>query len=182
MHSWRVLILPYIEQNDLYKAYNFEEAWDGPNNRKLAARMPNLYALPGEERPGNTTANYLAVVGPETIWHEAAGVPMEDVKESTSHTILMVENKGAGVHWMEPRDLEFAQMDFTLNSPKGISSRYVDPAVVMVDCSVFRLTEKMDPEALRAMLTINHGDKVAWDEGHGWYLLPDGRQRPVRQP
>ena len=36
MHSWRVLILPFLEQRELYNAYNFAEPWDGPNNRKLA--------------------------------------------------------------------------------------------------------------------------------------------------
>src|SRR5437016_5175694 len=37
-HSWRVLILPFIEQQRLYNEYNFDEPWDGPNNRKLASR------------------------------------------------------------------------------------------------------------------------------------------------
>ena len=35
MHSWRVLLLPYLDRSDLYKAYDFTEPWDGPNNRKL---------------------------------------------------------------------------------------------------------------------------------------------------
>src|SRR5262245_46261269 len=120
MHSWRVLLLPYIEQNDLYKEYRFDEPWNGPNNRKLASRMPPTYFLHGEERPGNTTTNYLAVVGAETVWQGATGVSMDAVKDGTSSTILIVENKGAGVHWMEPRDLVFAEMDFKLNNPKGI--------------------------------------------------------------
>jgi hypothetical protein len=181
IHSWRVLILPYISQNDLYKEYSFNEPWDGPNNRKLASRMPSVYALHGELRPENTTTNYLAVVGPETIWQGSTGVSIQAVK-SSSHTILLVENKGAEVHWMEPRDLLFAQMEFTLNNPKGVSTRYVDPAVVMLDCTVFRLTNKMEPETLRVLLTINGGEKVAWDDEHGWHLLPNGRQRPVPNP
>jgi len=73
MHSWRVLILPYIEQNELFKEYRFDEPWDGPNNRKLASRMPKVYALHGEERPDNVTTNYLAVVGPETFWRAGEG-------------------------------------------------------------------------------------------------------------
>ena len=182
MHSWRVLILPYLEQNDLYKEYNFDEPWDGPNNRKLASRMPRMYALHGEEHPGNTTTNYLAVVGPETIWQGSKGVAVDAVKDGASNTILIVENKGADVHWMEPRDLSFAQMDFTLNSPNGISSRYLDPAVVMVSCTVFRLTKSVEPATLRAMFTINGGEKVAGDPENGWHLLPDGRRRPVMHP
>jgi len=179
MHSWRVLILPYIDQGDLYKEYHFDEPWDGPNNRKLASRMPAVYALHGEERPGNTTTNYLAVVGAETIWHGSKGVSRDAVKDATSTTILLVENKGAGVHWMEPRDLSFAQMDFMLPSPNGISSRFIDPAVAMADGSVVRLTPKMTADVLRAMLTINGGEKLGFDQEQGWQVLPDGRQRLV---
>jgi Protein of unknown function (DUF1559) len=177
MHSWRVLILPYIGQEDLYKEYRFDEPWDGPNNRKLASRMPRTFALHGEDRPGNTTTNYLAVVGPETIWQGPVGVPQEAIKDGLSNTILIVENAGAGVHWMEPRDLFFADMDFTLNSPNGVSSTFLKPAVVMADCSVMTLNKNVEPQTLRAMLTINGGEKVVCDEKHGWHVLPNGRER-----
>ena len=170
--------MPYLEQSDLYKQYNFNEPWDGPNNRKLASRMPPIYALHGERGLGNTTTNYLAVVGPPTIWQGSRGLPIEALKDGSSQTILIVENKGADIHWMEPRDLSFADMDFKLDSPKEISSRYVDPAVVMVDCTIYRLTKKVEPETLRAMLTINGGEDVTWGQEKGWHLLPDGRLRP----
>jgi hypothetical protein len=180
MHSWRILILPYIDQLPLFQAYDFKERWDGPKNQALASRMPRVYALSGEERPGNTTTNYLAIVGSETVWQ--GGVAHESIKDGAGQTILMVENKGADVHWMEPRDLVFAQMDFTLNNPQGISTRYVDPAVVMVDGTIYRLTKNVEPATLRAMFTIAGGEKVAWDQEHGWHLLPDGRQRPAAEP
>jgi hypothetical protein len=173
-----VLILPYLEQGGLYKDYDFNEPWDGPNNRKLAARMPRVYALHGEERPGNTTTNYLAVVGPETIWQGSTGVSPDRVKDRHGETIMIVENKGAGVHWMEPRDLSFADMDFTFNSPKGVSSRYLDPAVLMLDTTLYRLTKELAPETLRALLTIDGGEGLVWQD-LGWHLLPDGRQRPL---
>ena len=182
MHSWRILILPYIDQNELYKDYKFDEPWDGPNNRKLASRMPEIYAMRGEERPGNVTTNYLAVVGPETVWRANKGVRYDEVKDGVGNTILIVENLGADVHWMEPRDLAFADMDFTINSAKGIKSQYVDPAVAMIDQRLYRLTKDVNPQTIRAMLTINGGEKVARDENDGWHLLPDGRQRPLAKP
>ena len=107
MHSWCILILPYLDQGELYKAYNFDKPWYGPNNRKLASRMPALFALYGDHHEGNTTTNYLAVVGPETIWQGATGVASDALKDGPSQTILIVENRGANVHWMEPRDLSF---------------------------------------------------------------------------
>lgn len=180
-HSWRVLVLPYIEQSDLYNAYRFGEPWDGPNNRKLARRMPRLYALHGSDRPENTTANYLAVVGDETVWHGSKPVTSADVRDGLGETILLVENRGAGVCWMEPRDLSLADMELKLNSPAGVSSPYDDPAVVMLDGSLHRLRPGLKPMALRALLTV-HGREALESDGSGdWELLPDGRQRALRE-
>ena len=118
-HSWRILILPYIEEKGLFDEYDFSESWDSPKNRRLAGRMPRLYAFHGDERPGNTTTNYLAVIGPETVWPGASTVSMEAVSDGLGVSILVVENQGAGVHWMEPRDLTLADIDFNINSPRG---------------------------------------------------------------
>ncbi len=73
-------------------------------------------------------------------------------------------------------------MDLTINSAKGIKSQYVDPAVAMIDQRLYRLTKDVNPQTIRAMLTINGGEKVARDENDGWHLLPDGRQRPLAKP
>ena len=174
-----MLILPYIDELDLYNEYKFDEPWDGPNNRKLASRMPRVFAFSGDYVPGNTTTNYLAVAGAETVWPGSQGLPSGAVKDEAGNTILIVENRGAGVHWMEPRDLFIADMDFTLNSTNGISSKYVDPAVATVNGTVFRLTPDITPQALRAMLSIKDSRDMVMDEKGGWHLLPDGRQRPL---
>src|SRR5207248_7211882 len=101
MHSWRVLILPYIEQEPLYRRYDFDEPWDGPNNRRLAGLMPSIYALHGTYEPGLTTTNYVVVVGAATAFPPGKSVAMADVKDGLSQTILIAENCGAGIHWME---------------------------------------------------------------------------------
>src|SRR5207302_1956982 len=49
--SWRVAILPFIEQDNLYKQFHLDEPWDSDHNKKLLARMPNVYALPGVQQP-----------------------------------------------------------------------------------------------------------------------------------
>lgn len=181
MHSWRILLLPYLEQNDLYHQYNFSEPWDGPNNRKLADRMPKMYAFHGEHHAGLTVTNYLAVVGPETLWQGRGKVTFSDVKDNLSSTILIVENRGANVHWMEPRDLSFAEMSFEWNSPAGVSSKYPDPAVAMLDGSLHRLRKTLSPTTLRALLTINGEEKLDGVAGE-WILLPNGRQSEIKGP
>ena len=71
MHSWRVLILPFIEQSALYQKYDFSEPWDGPKNSKLLSSMPHVYSCPSVARTAagrSTCTSYLAVVGPTTVW------------------------------------------------------------------------------------------------------------------
>ncbi len=70
MHSWRVLILPYLESAQaqaVASQYRFDEPWDGPHNRKLAGKMPDLYRCPNSP-PNSVTTSYVAVVGPGTTW------------------------------------------------------------------------------------------------------------------
>ena len=176
-----MLILPYIEQSELYKEYSFAEPWDGPNNRKLSGRMPRLYAFHGSDRSGTTT-NYLAVVGDETAWPGSKPVTSADATDGLGTTIMLVENCGAKVHWMEPQDLSLADMDLRVNSLHGVSSPYDDPAVVMLDGSLHRLRPRLQPAVLRALLTIRGAEALGSDGSGGWELLPDGRLRPRREP
>src|SRR5262245_59063522 len=179
MHSWRVLILPYLEGNDTYKQYDFDEPWDGPRNRKLEGLMFRIYALHGDWKPGLTTTNYTVVVGDETGFPHDCALAEGDLKGQLSRTIMIAENRGANIHWMEPRDLRFADMEFTINSPQGISSKYDEPAVVMFDGSVRRLSKHISPETLRVLLTVGGKERLREQGEGGWELLPDGRDRPL---
>jgi hypothetical protein len=141
--------------------------------------MPKLFTFPNRYTKGvTTTANHLAIVGPATAWpgeRPFAGKP----KDGMSETILLAENDGLGVHWMEPRDLEFDTMSFNLESPRGISSPYRTPAVATVDATIRSFTEGIDPEAVRAMATANGGETIR-EEGGAWRVIEDGRQRELK--
>jgi hypothetical protein len=125
MHSWRVLILPYLEQQGLYDAYKFDEPWDGPNNSKLHNLVLDLYRCPSG-RFGQTETNYVALVGPGTAWDTTSGSPMPSQGATASQTIVLVEMAVSGIHWMEPRDLDIRHMATAINSPNGpaISSKH----------------------------------------------------------
>ncbi len=181
-HSWRVLILPFVGEGELYSQYEFSEPWDGPNNRKLAARMPRTYEFHGTAQPGNTVTNYLAVVGNETPWPGPVSASAASVTDAPGETILLVENRGAGVHWMEPRDLQLVDIDLRLNRPAGISSPYDAPAVVMIDSTVHRLNARITPATLRGLLTSRGGERMKSDGPGEWELLKDGRLRPRVEP
>jgi hypothetical protein len=104
------------------------------------------------------------------------------VADGLGTTVLLVENRGAGVHWMEPRDLSLADMDLRVNSPAGVSSPYDNPAVVMLDGSVHRLRVGISLAALRGLLTVRGGERPESDGSGGWELLPDGRLQSAREP
>jgi hypothetical protein len=140
--------------------------------------MPRTYTFHNRDVP-TTTANYLAVVGAETIWPGATPRKWNEIKDGNSNTILLVENDGLGVHWMEPRDLVFGDMSFGLQQPNGISSPYSAPAVVMADGSVRSFNPDLAPDVLRAMLTANGREKLA-DNGGDWQVIDDGRDRPLK--
>ena len=108
MHSWRVLILPYLDVDALYQMYNFSEPWDGPNNKKLLSiRLPMLECPSTPHTQGGTQTNYVAVVGADTAWTGSkptkSGPP--GLSSTPSETIMLVEVADSGIAWSEPRDL-----------------------------------------------------------------------------
>lgn len=106
-HSWRVLILPYIAEHELYDRYRFDEPWDGPNNSLLAERIPTLYQCPSFENRGLDTphsrqlTNYVAFEHPNATF----GLPLDDIGDGLSETLLLVETRQHSVHWMQPNDV-----------------------------------------------------------------------------
>lgn len=111
MHSWRVLVLPYLEQDDIYKKYNFDEPWDSPNNRNLLSqKLPsnNPFKCPTQkaDAPESTAINYVAVVGKNTAWRSDKSISLKDLAPGeASKTILVIETADSRIQWNEPRDL-----------------------------------------------------------------------------
>jgi hypothetical protein len=169
MHSWRVLILPFLESSDLYSKYRFDEPWDGPNNRLLADRMPRVYRCPSETRTDQPSlmTSYLAVVGPETVWPGDKSRSISDIQDGTSTTLLVVESHNSGIHWMEPRDLHTGQMAREINPlhGQGICSCHPGCAgVVLVDGSVrFLVGDEWTRSDVDALLTVAGGEKSPLD-------------------
>jgi hypothetical protein len=89
VHSWRVLILPFLDQVPLYNEYRFDEPWDGPNNRKLAASIGGQHFFiyhchsdrPASGEPDLTMTSYVAVVGPETAWNGERCLNLDEITD-----------------------------------------------------------------------------------------------------
>lgn len=163
MHSWRVLILPQMGHKDVYDQYRFDEPWDGPHNRLLQSTVVPIFGCPGGKTVAATDTDYVVVVGPGTVFPADHCTSLSQLGDGPANTLLVVEVHHSGIHWMEPRDLDFAQMPATINSKKGQGIRSQHPGgalAAFVDGHVEFLPNDLPPEQLRARLTIAGGETV----------------------
>jgi Protein of unknown function (DUF1559) len=162
IHSWRVLVLPFLGEQSLYDKYRFDEPWDGPHNRELASQTPAVFHCPADlGDPANTS--YLVVIGDGTVFPPKYCRRITDVLDGPSNTILFVESTGSGVNWMEPRDLTYDQALAGINprGSAGLSSRHGNFAVVAtVDGSIWMLPESVSRDTLRKLLLCNDGEAI----------------------
>ena len=175
-HSWRVLILPWIEQQGLYDQYDFGEPWDGPNNRKLAGNRLLPYRCPSQPNRTSPGTDYVAVVGTQAAWAGGRPRSLGEFRDGTDSTILVVEIAGSDLHWMEPRDLAFDEARRGINPADGagISSHHTQghshfhhedlvANVALADGSVRVLADWLDQPSLEAMLTIDGNERIDLD-------------------
>jgi serine/threonine protein kinase len=164
--SWRVALLPFLEQVPLYRKFRLDEPWDSEHNRALIKYMPLVY-IPPEERTSSApyTSYYQVFVGtngpigplfepsPEFKLRLAGGCP-----DGTSGTLLVVE-AGTAVVWTKPEDLSYVS-DQPL--PK-IGGQYKEGFLgVFADGSTRFLPRELDDETIRALITRNGGEPVEW--------------------
>lgn len=170
MHSWRVLLLPYVEQTGLYNRYNFNEPWNGPTNIMLLNSMPSTFACPSRfSNPTNLTS-YVAVTGPGTMFPGTRSIKLGDVTDGTSNTLMIVEVSNVDIPWTAPVDLDVRTMSWRINDLKheGISSKHPGGANVGVaDGRTRWARDSMTPGNLRAVLTIAGSEGISMDQALG---------------
>ena len=136
--SWRVLVLPYIEQNELFKQFKLDEPWDSDHNKKLLAKMPKTYAIPGQTKPGDTSTYYRVFVGNGAAFDWIMGRKLQQITDGTSNTIMCVTAEKA-VPWTKPDELEFdPDKDMTRLVGRVVNGKF---QFVMCDGSVRSLAK-----------------------------------------
>jgi hypothetical protein len=157
LYSWRVLVLPYIEEDTLYQEFRLDEPWDSPHNLQLLSRMPSSYAPP----PGKTykvPAHHTVVhvfVGEGAAFEGTEGLRLpQDFPDGTPNTLLVVE-AGEPVPWTKPEDLAYAP-DQPLPS---LRSLFMDGfRACTADCSRHFVPKGTSEATLRAAITRNGND------------------------
>jgi prepilin-type processing-associated H-X9-DG protein len=156
--SWRVTILPYVEEQALYEQFHLDEPWDSEHNKKLIAQMPKIYAHPegGPREAGKT--HYRVFVGGGAGFELRKGVKITDITDGTSNTLMAVET-AEGVPWTKPEDLPY---DPRKVLPKfGLTGEGFNAA--FFDGSVRFIQKGIKEQTLRQLIT-RAGNEVINDD------------------
>lgn len=181
LHSWRVLILPYIDQTALYDRIRLDEPWDSPHNRQFHSQMPEVFSCPSDGNPRDGFTNYMVVVesakgveggtvfipgqmqkfGDEASYR--GEISVASIKDGTSNTVAVVEVSNSTTNWMEPVDLDLDEQIRVNDCEDGscLSSQHRRGVnVAFVDGSVKTLSENVSRETLRKLFLRNDGQIV----------------------
>ena len=159
--SWRVLLLPYLDQDDLFAQFHLDEPWDSKHNKPLLAKMPKQYAppLPDKTKEKNATF-YQVFTGKGTVFDGAEGISLTSITDGTSNTITLVEAAEA-VPWSKPVDLPY---DAKKPLPKlgGLFDHGFHAA--LADGSVHWFKKDFDVRTMRLAITRNDGFPLDLDK------------------
>lgn len=158
--SWRVLILPYIEHEALYKEFKLDEPWDSDHNKKLIAKMPRVYLMLAMMGKANET-HYCVFVGNGAAFDTIKGSKLTDFADGTSNTILVATAKDS-VPWTKPDDLAF-DPDKDMTKLLGFFPGEVCP-VAMGDGFIRALAKSISKKNLHGAITTSGGEVLEDEE------------------
>lgn len=167
MHSWRVAILPYIEENGMYSNYRFKEPWNSPHNSKVTAERPEIFHCPSDKQSGESDTSYVAVLSPNSVWGINQSKSIDGIKDGTDKTILLIEMKNSGIHWAEPRDLDLSNLPPSIDKQKlfeSLSNHIGGVCVAFADGPIeFLPFAHSSLEYLEALVSRDGGEAIAWE-------------------
>lgn len=162
LHSWRTLILPFLEQKALYKQIDLSKPWDDPANQQVRDTPLRFYECPSSRSDRGLTT-YFAVVAPGSCISPTQGTFLGEIKDGRHRTLMLIEvSEKHAAHWMSPTD---ATEEMILNRKEdGNFSHPSGSQAAFVDGSVRYLTTNVRPEVLRAAISIaGNDDEIADD-------------------
>jgi hypothetical protein len=160
LYSWRVALLPFVEEDALYRKLNLKEAWDHPDNKALLERVPPFLAMAEDDPARSATGTRFQVLrGKGGVFEEGAKVTRSHVTDGLSNTVTVVE-AGDPVPWAAPRDVAYQPGD---PLPKLGLPGADTVLVLLADGAPKRLLRTaVRPEDLTALFTRAGNDRVDW--------------------
>jgi hypothetical protein len=159
--SWRVMVLPYLDQLPLYKEFHLDEPWDSDHNIKLIAKMPAVFKSQVQQgaqpEPGKTRFAAPLTFN-STFGRVGPGVRIQDIKDGTSNTLMIVESSAEkAVIWTKPEDLIIDDTDPLHSIINQDDNGF---AACMCDGSARFFSKSIDLNTLKALLSIDLEDNV----------------------
>jgi hypothetical protein len=152
LHSWRTLMLPFMEYNDLYEKIRFDEPWDSEYNKRFHDFDIPLLRCPNADpnRPRTSTC-YDVVIGPNTAFPPSDGetqpkVSIDDILNSAGATTILLVERKMPVHWMEPNSIDIDDLANEINWRHNDSAYFS-----LADRSVRFLWKGISPDVLRRL-------------------------------
>jgi hypothetical protein len=157
--SWRVAVLPHLDQHALYDKFHLDEPWDSPHNKALLDQIPEVYAPVVRKGEPKGSTYYQVFFGPGALFEGNEGKRFLDVTDGTSNTFLAVEAAKA-VPWTKPEDVAFDK-----GNPLPKLGGQFDHGfhIAFADGSVFLISKTIDVKTLRALITRNGGEVISFD-------------------
>ena len=162
--SWRVHVLPFIEQESLYKEFHLDEPWDSPHNLKLVEQMPDAYTSAAADPTGGKTT-VLGVAGKGGLFEATKGnqprspkgLSLAAITDGTSNTIAVVEApEQFAVTWTKPDDFDAS----VGNAAQKLCENRPGFNVLFCDGRVTYLATAIDKRILAGMFTTNGREPV----------------------
>jgi|GEM_PF-1988834 len=165
--SWRVMMLQYLGEMELYEQFHLDEPWDSPHNLPLASQMPRVFAsddpeLAADQLKRGVTCMVVPLTKDSFFGRPGPSLSFPDLKDGTSKTLMVVEvNSEHAVPWTKPEDVEFDPANPLAKVARRAGGKFV---AAMMDGSVRLLSSDMPAETMNALLTIDGGEKVDFEK------------------
>ena len=158
MHSWRTLILPYLDQRPLYEQIDLTKPWNDPVNLEAAKQVPFAYRCPSATHdPGQTI--YMALVGEDAFLRPTTARPISEITDGTSNTVAVIEvTAKQAVPWMAPQDAD--PKIFVGMKGQTESHHTGGEHVGMADGAVRFLSSDLDEETRKGLFTATGGETI----------------------
>jgi hypothetical protein len=165
LHSWRVLILPYLGYQERYDQYRLDEPWSSTHNQKLAFQPPTEYLSPGTTPGFASSCSYFLITGPGTLFPQSGPLGPSAVVDNPRKTLLLVESATpplSTLQWTEPGDFKIGALAFRIGSDVG-GNHAEGVTIATVDGTGHWLAGSTSAAMFRALISPRGGEAIRDD-------------------
>jgi len=164
LHSWQTFVLPFVEQDPLYRTIDLARPWNHPVNGKAVATSMPVFRNPGVDRgsandaPGRPAPSHYAANA--HLFGANRQVKFAEITDGLSNTLLSGEVTGNVKAWADPTNVRDPVLGIN-KTPDGFGGPWEGGAQFLLgDGSVRFINEEIDPAVLEALATPGAGDRV----------------------